>query len=171
MNILPDGIREIQLTRGKVALVDATDFKYLSSFKWFFDNNYAARRIKPENGKPKLLPMHRVIWLRHFPDSERFLLDHANGNKLDNRLENLRLATRSQNSSNKNILASNKSGFKGVYYRKSRNTWAAYITFNYKTTWLGTYKTPEEAAKAYDIAATKAWGEFASLNFPSTDCL
>lgn len=89
-------------------------------------------------------------------------IDHVNGDKLDNRRANLRLATPAQNSFNVRA-RKNASGFKGV--TKNTQGWIARIQYDGRQRNLGTYATPEDAAKAYDRAAAVLFGEFAKLNF------
>lgn len=91
--------------------------------------------------------------------------DHINGNKLDNRKENLRICTCSENQHNKKIYKNNLSGYKGVYFDKANNCWRALIRINGKKIYLGTFYASKDAAKAYDIAAKKYFGEFAVFNF------
>jgi hypothetical protein len=93
-------------------------------------------------------------------------VDHANGNSLDNRRENLRFCTSSQNSQNRRRTST--SGFKGVSLkpRYKSKPWEANIKVAGKLKYLGRFQTPEEAAKAYDSAARDMFGEFAHTNFP-----
>ncbi len=114
------------------------------------------------NGKNYLA--HRMAWLivhGDLPD----LIDHANGVRDDNRLCNLRPATRSQNSSNTRRRSDNTSGYRGVSHRCHPIKWSAFIGVNGKTLHLGNFDRPEDAAHAYDAAAKKYHGEFATLNF------
>jgi len=92
-------------------------------------------------------------------------VDHKNGNGLDNRKFNLRICTRSQNQQNKKKPISNTSGFKGVAWSKAANKWCAYIAVNKERIHLGLFVDPKEAARAYDTAARKFFGEFARPNF------
>lgn len=94
-------------------------------------------------------------------------IDHINGDSLDNRKENLRVASSSQNANNKVKLSpKNTSGYRGVTWDKHSQKWMAQIYKNNKRTNLGRFDTKEEAAKVFDSAAKKMYGEFhGKLNF------
>lgn len=157
---------KIPLPQGKFALVDDEDFETLAQFRWGISNGYATRRLKR-----KTLPcgkrvqcdqkMHRLI----MGEPKGRQIDHINENKLDNRKENLRIATAGQNRCNITKKKNNTSGFKGVVWDKDRQKWISQIRSKSKNHSLGRFKTKEEAALAYDVAATKLHGEFAKLNF------
>jgi hypothetical protein len=92
---------------------------------------------------------HRLAWLYHFgvwPEND---IDHRNGIRTDNRIENLREATKEQNQQNKGIQSNNKSGYIGVCWDKNRQKWKAQIRINYKNNHLGLFQTPEQAREAY----------------------
>ena len=91
-------------------------------------------------------------------------VDHINGDRLDNRKENLRFCTLSQNSMNKRGRSSRTSKYKGVCYAKRRNKWQASIRVDGKERFLGYFNNEEDAAKAYDEAALKFYKEFAKIN-------
>jgi len=95
------------------------------------------------------------------------VIDHINGNKLDNRKENLRIVTYTQNAQNKSKQENTTSKYIGVYFRKDRNTWIAEIRVNSKKIYLGAFKTEIEAAKIRDIATLEHFGEYGKLNFPA----
>jgi hypothetical protein len=106
---------------------------------------------------------HRLVWLfTHgvWPESH---IDHVNLNKDDNRIENLRLATRSQNLANSGVRKNNKSGIKGVYFDKDRGCWIAKIMCRRRRYLLGQFLTGALASAAYAAAAEKLHGEFARV--------
>ena len=155
--------REINLTKGGVALVDANNFNSLSKHSWYLTSHgYAARKTwKKEAGRSsKLIYMHREIV---FVTQEQEI-DHINGNKLDNRRKNLRLCTSSQNRVNCGLRVTNKTGYKGVVYHKTHKVFVANIWVDYKQLYVGCSKDPENAARKYDAAARKYYGEFAVTN-------
>lgn len=92
------------------------------------------------------------------------VVDHINGNTTDDRKANLRLATKSQNMANVPLRSDNKSGYKGVYFNKSTARYTAYITKDQIRIHIGSFKTAEAAAKAYNAKAVELFGDFAYLN-------
>lgn len=96
----------------------------------------------------------RIIWKMFF-GSEPKEIDHINRNPFDDRIENMRSVTRSQNMYNTNLRSTNKSGIKGVHFDKERNKWFAVICNNYKTIPLGRYDNIEDAIKARKEAEFK----------------
>jgi hypothetical protein len=158
--------RLIPLTQGCSTLVDADDYPELSKYKWCAAWNahtqsfYVARNIRKADGSRMLLRMHTAI-------TDYQVTDHKNGDTLDNRRENLRSASSSQNAYNKTLRSDNTSGFQCVSLYKNINKWYAYIDVNYKRKYLGYYNDPIQAAQAYDNAARELRGEFACLNFPN----
>lgn len=149
----------ILLGGGQITLVDDEDYDALNKYEWFFDGSYATRRIV-EDGKYVKIYMHRVI-LKTPKDK---LTAHLNQDKLDNRKENLRVCDKSQNTANKPKLSNSTNKYKGIKKQQLANSWMARITVNGTTLHLGTYKTPELAAQAYNNAAMEYFGEFAYLN-------
>ena len=108
----------------------------------------------------KRLRAHRVAWAMHYgrwPDRE---IDHINGAKNDNRIENLREATRSENSMNIGARRNNRSGYKGVVWNKASKKWQAGASINGKNTYLGLFDNIEDAAAAYERAARPSHGQF-----------
>jgi len=157
--------RRIPLVNSKkYAIVDAEDYYSLSKYTWWaFEKNglYKALRLTKELSWKCPIFMHREII--NAPKGK--LVDHINLNGLDNRKVNLRLATVLQN--NRNQRGQNKtSKYKGVYYNRQMKRWIAKIGRNYRNIHLGCFKNELDAAKVYDAAAKKYYGEFAYLNFP-----
>lgn len=144
--------KEIQLTKGMVALVDADDYEWLVQWPWHADRSKGGRfyACRSRSKKPRRIRMHLEI-LKPAPG---MLVDHINRNSLDNRKSNLRLASRKQNVWNSKTPS--VSGYKGV--RRIGQKWVSYIS-------LGTFDTAEEAAKEYDRVAKILRGEFAYTNY------
>ena len=94
------------------------------------------------------------------------VVDHVNGNPFDNRRCNLRIASNVQNHWNYRLSDRNTTGYKGIYKDKHADKFHARICEHGRRHYLGAYATAEEAAQAYDEAARKFFGEFATLNFP-----
>jgi hypothetical protein len=156
-------MKTISLTRGFVATVDDEDYERLADFKWSYmktkhsNTGYAVRR---ERESRQQVLMHREIM--SFPVHQ---VDHKNMDGLDNRKVNLRPATGSQNCANQGNRKNNTSGYKGVTWSKSHKKWQAQIRHKYSRIFLGHYSDIEEAARAYDAAAIRLFGEFAKINF------
>lgn len=152
----------IELNTGDTVLVDAEDFERVSAYHWYKDDAGYARTNMWENGRKSAAPrMHRFIL---GVTNRKAHIDHINGDKLDNRKENLRVCSASNNAMNRGRQSNNKSGYKGVIYDKERDKWRAEITVNKKRMYLGRYETVEEAAEAYRKAAELYHGEFAKVD-------
>lgn len=152
-------MKEIILTQGKVALVDDEDFERLNKHKWYCRNGYAVRMTKFSLGKRQAILMHREI----ISPPQGLVVDHINGDGLDNRKKNLRACTHAENIRNQKLNRLNTTGYKGVCVNSKK--WIARIKINGKLLYLGRYNTPEEAAQVYDEAARKYFGKFAKVNF------
>jgi hypothetical protein len=156
-------MKEIELSQGKTALVDDDLFDELNKHKWHYALGYARRNVRLENGKRKIVFMHRVI----ADTQEGYETDHINGDTLDNRRYNLRNCTKSQNQWNINK-GRGKSKYRGVHFHKTKRHktgyWVARINVNGKRISIGYFKTEKEAALSYNEAAIKYHGEYAKLN-------
>jgi citrate synthase len=102
----------------------------------------------------------RLAWLLTYKVWPTKEIDHINGNSADNRIENLREATRSENAINRSMQSNNSSGLKGIWKRKGMNIWVADIQRAGKKFRVGSFKSPEEAHQAYKLAALDIHGEF-----------
>lgn len=152
-------MRQIQLTQGKVTLVDDTEYGFLNRYKWCANKigctYYAVR------GKDHIY-MHRII----LKAPSRVEVDHVNSDTLDNRRMNLRLCNSCENNRHRRLSCINKTGFKGVSRttKNPKNPYVAYISVDNRNINLGYYHTAEQAAKSYDSAALKHFGRFALTN-------
>ena len=153
---------KIPLTQGQFALVDDEDFKRFNNFKWCakWEKNtksYHARRgVQMENKKVKTLALHREILGVTDP---RLKVDHKNHDTLDNRRDNLRVCTTSQNAMNRKGARSNSfTRLRGV--TKNRRRFMARISLNGKDLYLGTFSTATEASAADAAANRRYFGEF-----------
>ena len=156
--------REIPITQGKVAVVNSEDYESLAAFKWYAmwsedaQTFYACRKTSRTLGKMRSILMHRQI-LGSLPGVE---VDHRDGDGLNNRRNNIRLASSSQNRCNRKAPSTNTSGFKGVSFHKSAMKWRATICLAGKSKHIGAFDTPEAASAAYIEAAKRLHGEFAN---------
>ena len=159
-------MKTIPLTRGYATIVDDDVYEWASQHNWYAwtnttsGNTYAARRF----GETVLL-LHRAVMSARKGD----IVDHKDGNTLDNQRSNLRNATHAQNMRNRRIHPKNptskKSQFKGVCWDKKRQMWKANITIGNKTKTIGCFASEKDAARAYDAASIKLSGAFAAPNF------
>lgn len=157
-------MKEIQLTQGKTARVDDDIYEHLIQWKWFANKRrgawYAVRN--EHNSRPaKTVYMHRQI-TNSPPEMD---VDHIDGDGLNNTKENLRICTTSQNIINSRKQLNRSTKFKGVTFDKQTNKFKAQIGVNQKNIHLGRFDSQEEAARTYDDAARKYFGDFAKTNF------
>lgn len=153
----------IQLTRGKQTMVDDDDYDELSRFKWWTDAyGYALTSIGGRRDK-KNVRMHRMI----VQAKKGEVVDHIDGDPLNNQRNNLRIGTQKENIRNSKPRKS-RSGYKGVSWYKQTSSWVARVVCDGKYYHVGYYKNPEDAARAYNKKATELFGEFARLNIVQT---
>lgn len=163
--LMPQSIT-VPLSSGQFAIIDAEDADCILRFKWSFQGQYAHRQLpKSEHPGKKKVYMHRVI--ANAPDG--MMVDHINGNCLDNRKSNLRLATHALNASNSKSRTTNTSGFRGVTWATRSRKWKAQISISGRCLHLGLFESPTDAARAYDNKSREVRGAFAVLNFSHQD--
>jgi hypothetical protein len=147
---------EIPLTQGLVAVVDVADYETVRPYLWCAARSgsrvYAVRHEYPRR-------MHTVL-------IGATLVDHADGDGLNNQRSNLRVATHAENMRNRRKATTSRSIYKGLGPTPG-GRWRAFIRVNRKQLYLGTFATEADAALAYDDAARRHHGEYAALNFPS----
>jgi hypothetical protein len=152
-------IAYVPLTRGFEATIDASDAPIVAGNNWFAivckRTVYAGRSVLVE-GKMITVMMHRVI-LRAPQDMH---VDHIDGDGLNNRRLNMRLATRAENNRNARRRIDNMSGFKGVHWHARDNAWQAQINFDGLVKYLGAFRTAEAAHAAYGEASKRLHGKF-----------
>ena len=159
--------RRIPLGEGRFTIVEPADYYKFGHLKWSAagenERFYAVRVLKQTiAGRVKTSFLHREI----LDAPKGTLVDHENGDSLDNRRANLRFATPAQNTYNRpKIRGKTASKYIGLYFIKEIKKWGARIRYQGKRIYLGSFETQIEAAKAYDEAAKKYHGEFARLNF------
>lgn len=174
--------RTIPLTQGFVAIVDDEDFERVNAFKWYAHAGgskcgiaYAQRTVRitrGRGGKSRKYQLHRFILGCEHGDGK--IVDHIDGNPLNNQRSNLRVTDARGNATNITSSAQQKrGGFKGVTWHPKGKKWQAQIGAGAvkpcgrrRSIYLGLYADPVDAARAYDAAALKYHGEFAALNFP-----
>lgn len=149
---------KVPLTRGKFAVINSDDLELVMGFKWHITNLGYARTDfwKPQRG---YIFMHRLI----MPCPQGLQVDHINGDRLDNRRENLRICTQAQNVAAR-LKTKNQthSKYKGI--KRIRTKWSAVLRHRDKDIYLGMYDNELSAAKAYDAKALEIHGEFAKTN-------
>ncbi len=153
-------MKEIPLTRGKVAIIDDEDYALVSGYRWNLSSQgYPVRsRLAGESGSSTQYLARLVMG-----EPVGMQVDHISMDKLDNRKQNLRIVTQQQNRCNRRAHKNNTSGIKGVSWHRANKKWMAAIKTNYKQKYLGQFSTKEEAAAAYAAAAVEIQGEYARL--------
>jgi hypothetical protein len=158
------GTRLIPLTKGHFAIVDACEYGALSQFRWHAqvksNTVYARRDIRISKTNTLAIFMHHDV----VGKPQGLLVDHINGNGLDNRRSNLRLCSFTKNMQNRRSVRNSRSRFKGAYWHKNKKTWTSVITCYGKRHDLGDFASEANAAQAYNFAAHIYMGEFARSN-------
>lgn len=160
------GARWVQLGHGRFALVDDSDYDSVSRGSWTAVlERKPGRRVKCVTGHMN----GRTMLLHSFIFGTRETIDHRDGNPLNNRRSNLRLATALENVRNASKKRRNgaTSRFKGVWLVRKTGKWQAMIRAGDVRRWLGSFSVEEDAARAYDAAARELHGAFACVNFPN----
>lgn len=147
------------------------DKRTRNTFNAQFGGKIAGSRVKKERNyyfQVQISPYgtffaHRIIWKMHYGTEPPEIMDHADGNGLNNKIDNLREASIFQNGWNAQRSSRNKSGFKGVSFNTEKNKWRAAIHVNGKTKLLGYFSTPEEAGEAYKKEAAAVHGVFVRI--------
>lgn len=160
-------LREISLTKGYVTLVDESDYDQLIKRKWYASesgssekNVYAVSNGVRADGSTFNLRMHRLL----LDPPKGLVVDHINGNTLDNRRANLRICTHRQNLSNTGPRRRGSSRYKGVCWNRSIEKWTASICLHGVNQHLGHFANERDAAMAYNKAAVREHGSFGYLN-------
>lgn len=164
-------LTQIPLNDEFMVLVDDADYERIAAHKWRIlrsgNASYARRTetVGTVNGRRirREIYMHREV-MGAPPEKQ---VDHIDGNGLNNKRSNLRLATEQQNKCNRPLQRNNTSGFKGVHLEARTGRWGARIKHRGSVRRLGVFDDPEDAARAYDEAARRLHGKFARLNFDS----
>lgn len=156
--------RIIYTKKGQEIIVDDENYEKLNKYTWYVikggSTYYAARNGPMVKGKHSTIRAHRSI----MGAKQGECVDHINHNGLDNRKENLRICTNAENQHNSKLSKANTSGYKGVSWNERGQKFQAQIRVNCKAIALGYHELPEDAARAYDRAAIKHFGEFAQTN-------
>lgn len=154
-----DNVFWIELPGGDVAVADLADKDLLAGFHWRRSTN---GYVYADRGQLRIA-LHRLV----AGAAEGTRIDHVNGDPLDNRTCNLRLASTAQNRANagpNRIKGGKTSQYKGVSWASTKGKWLANIHVDGRTRYLGRFTGERAAARAYNAAAKEAWGEFARLN-------
>ena len=151
-------MKVVQLNQGKTALVDDDDFERVSKFTWFACKNRYTFYAQTKKNK-KTIMLHRLIC----DCPKGYVVDHINGDGLDNRKCNLRIVSMSINAINSKIYSHNTSGIKGVYFHQQRQKWIAQMGYHKdgkkKTLYLVAFDNRDSAATAYRQAVEELHGQ------------
>lgn len=155
-------MKRIELTHGSFALVDDNMFDVLSARSWHLcAKGYAVTNVPGHTRRQRTVRMHRLV-IGALDEQE---VDHIDGNPLNNQLDNLRLVTHQENMFNQRKRRLSSSRYKGVTWCKRSERWLAQIMKDKRNKCLGYFTDEADAARAYDDAARRLFGEFARPNF------
>lgn len=154
-------MKTILTKKGEEILLYNRDYERVKNYTWGVNSQGYARHSTTIKRKDHTILLHRFI----MKCPKGMEIDHKNGNRLDNRRSNLRIATHIENCQNSAKTSRNTSGYKGVVFIKDKQRWRASITSNGKTIYLGQFKNPRAAGRKYDEAAKVLFGQFARFNF------
>lgn len=161
-----DGIIQAMTSRGEIFLLDEY-YEELLRYTWFVDKGYIVGDVG-SGGKKQKVRFHRYVMElsigRKLLGEE--IIDHRNGERLDNRINNLRITTVQENSMNREKHKTNRSGYKGIFYNVRARKWQARIMYKGVSHHLGLWANEVDAAIAYDEMCRYLHGEFARTNFP-----
>lgn len=161
-----EGFEIFKLNKGYFTKIDSEDLPRVSEHKWrvtTVDKYNKPRAVSSLNGR-KILLLSRFIM--NAPDGK--VVDHVNGDTLDDRKSNLRVCSQRENLFNRKLNKNNHSGYKGVFWSGKHNKWLSQLQTNHKVYYLGLYSDKVKAAEAYDRKAIEFFGEYAKTNFPKT---
>lgn len=159
-----DGICYIPLSQGKVAICDASDYNLVSPYNWYAQRakyTYYAGTSILVRGRYRRLDLHRHLMGVY---KRGTLVDHIDGDGLNNLRYNLRVCVQCENLRNTKISVDSTTGLKGVSFHKSTGKWQSNIIIHGRQVYLGLFSNVEMAAKAYDTASLKLHGEFGKTN-------
>lgn len=154
--------KALRLRGGASTMLDDTDYDRAKDFRWHKTTNGYVAGFVMEQGVRRRVYLHR--WLLEAQPGQ--IVDHIDGNKLNNRRSNLRLVTRSQNQANRRHNRNSRSRYKGVTWHKRRGMWMARIQVRGRRITIGYFVDPLQAAYEYDAFARTFFGEYARVNFP-----
>jgi len=152
-------MKQVQLTNGKIALIDDEDYDRVSALRWKEVGGYAAHNYT-KAGKTHTLYMHRMITNALVG----MKVDHINHDALDNQKANLRVCTHAQNHMNRVKVSGTSSLYKGVTWNKALGKWKAYISYEGKFRHIGYFDNEIHAAISYDLWSHALFGQYALTN-------
>lgn len=150
----------IPLTKGKFTIIDQSDYELVSKYKWYAHKGKRGGWYAYNKSGPRIIQMHRLIMGL---TDKSLLVDHKDHDPLNNRRDNLRIATLAQNAQNSRVRYNTTSKYRGVWWNKGKNRWSVQVHRKH----VGHFKTEDEAGLAYNKRATELYGEFACLNLVS----